>query len=868
MPDPTDATQRLWQLWQQGQRPDVRQFLADAGDLGTEQIAAVLWTDQRQRWEGGERVPAEVYLQMCPALAADPECALELIYGEYLLREALGEAPTLAVFVQRFPQYAERLRQQIELHSALGTVLTLDSNPSRPCPATAWPAVRGYDILGKLGGGGMGVVYKARDRRLGRLVALKMIGSGPHADPDSLARLRTEALAVARMRHANIVQIYEVGEHDGLPFLALELVGAGNLAQVVAGRPQPARVAAEFIETLGRAVHHAHQQGIVHRDLKPANILLVSGEWSKDSTPHPSPLTTHQPKITDFGIARQLDREAGCTPTEAVLGTPSYMAPEQAAGKSKQAGVAADVYALGAILYELLTGRPPFLGPSPLATLQQVVGQEPVPPRQLQAKTPCDLETICLKCLRKEPERRYASAQALVDDLRRFLDGKPIQARPAGLSERLGKWTRRHPAVAALLVALVSLSVAGFATVTVLWLHTADTLEDAETARATEAAARKKAEDALLAEADGRKKTGDTLYSSKLVLARYQWQRHQFDRARQTLLECDPARRDKQWRYLDRVLHAQVWQREAQAPLSLAFDAAGSRLAIVESGSVRVFDAASGQEVLVRPGPLGPWGQVAFDAATSRLAVFGNWAPRDKSNQFGVAVFDVPRGDKVGGFFAPEHFAVRLSPRGDLLAILTRNPPELSWQDARDGRILHSSSRPPSETFDVPFFCTNGKFFGLMNQFAQTVSLWDVQSKLLLRTISVAWRRDEKALLDGFTISPEGDRLAVSHALGKDELFRSHVTVSDVASGEVKFAVQAHTGRFVALAFCPVGQRLATAGPDRTLVLWDLRTGKDLLTFRFDNPYVRQLVFSPDGRRLAISTLTTVAVWDTSPFME
>jgi hypothetical protein len=745
---------------------------------------------------------------------------------------------------------------------------------SRPSSGPAWPAVNGYEILGKLGDGGMGVVYQARDRRLDRLVALKMMVSGPHAEAEALARFRLEAEAVARLRHANIVQIYDVGEHGGLPYLALEFVDGGNLAQLIGGRPQPAELAAEFVQTLGRAVHYAHQQGIVHRDLKPANVLLQRPDpsgLSKDSAP-PQPSGSCRRgadltlKITDFGIARRLENEAGNTPSQAVLGTPSYMAPEQAAGKSKQVGPAADVYALGVMLYELLTGRPPFLGTSPLATLQQVVGQEPVPPRQLQAKIPRDLDTICLKCLHKKPDRRYPSAQALVDDLERFLAGKPILARPVGRSERLGKWVRRRPAVAVLLVALLSSSVAALATVTALWLRTAGALEGAEQAQAAEAAAHQKAEAARSAEAAERKKTEDVLYADKLVLARYLWQSHQFDRARQTLVECDPARRDQQWRYLYRVLHGQVWQRQAKAPLALAFDPTGSRLAIVDSNSIKVVDAASGQEVLGRPGPFGPWGQVAFDAATNHLVVLGNWAPRDEPPQFGATVYEVPSGNKVGGFLAAPPSGSCLSPRGDLLAVLRGNPSELLWQDPRDGRVLHNSGQP-GDSFDEPAFSPNGSFLGLLNTFDQTVSVWDARSKAFLRTVSVkATPRWDKSLLEtAFALSPQGDRVAVNHVLGQVETFRSHVEVFDVAGGELKFAAQVRACRHVALAFCPDGQRLATAGLDRMLIVWNVRTGKELLTFRFDNQFVGKLVFSPDGRRLALSTLTTLSVWDTSP---
>jgi tetratricopeptide (TPR) repeat protein len=303
------------------------------------------------------------------------------------------------------------------------------------------PVLARYEVLGELGQGGMGIVYKARQTRLGRIVALKMLHAGAHAYPAQLARFRAEAVAVARLQHPNIVQIYETGDYDGRPFFSMELVDGTSLKEKLADTPQAAGPAAALIETLARAMHAAHQQGIIHRDLKPANILLQGGPGT--------PLDQCTPKITDFGLAKRLD-DASQTRSGDVMGTPNYMAPEQAEGRVKEVGPAADVYALCAILYEMLTGRPPFQGPTALDTLDLVRWAEPVPPRRLQPKVPRDLETICLKCLDKEPGRRYASALELAEDLRRFRADEPIRARPASARERFAKWVRRRPAVAAL----------------------------------------------------------------------------------------------------------------------------------------------------------------------------------------------------------------------------------------------------------------------------------------------------------------------------------------------------------------------------------------------------------------------------------
>jgi tRNA A-37 threonylcarbamoyl transferase component Bud32/mono/diheme cytochrome c family protein len=316
--------------------------------------------------------------------------------------------------------------------------------------------VPGYEILSVLDQGGMGVVYKARQVRLKRLVALKMIRSQLHVRPRQLDRFRVEVQAVAKLQHPNIVQIHEVGECDGHPFYSMELVEGGNLAQAIAGKPLPPRQAAELVATLAQAVHFVHQRGVVHRDLKPANVLLQA----HPGVPGPA-AGLGVPKITDFGLAKLLDSESGLsgprhsTQSGMVLGTPSYMAPEQAEGKSKETAPQVDVYALGAILYEMLTGRPPFVGVTPLDTLLRVVSTAPVAPSVEQPQVRGDLETICLKCLEKDPRQRYPTAAALADDLHRFLAGQPISARPISWPGRLAKWARRRPEVAALLAFLV-----------------------------------------------------------------------------------------------------------------------------------------------------------------------------------------------------------------------------------------------------------------------------------------------------------------------------------------------------------------------------------------------------------------------------
>jgi hypothetical protein len=311
---------------------------------------------------------------------------------------------------------------------AAGT-LPLDSSAHPSHAASAWPCIDGFEVLDELGRGGMGVVYKAWQVPLQRLVALKMIVTGNTASQAHLDRFRAETLAVARVQHPNIIQLFDVGVHDGKPYFFMEYAAGGSLARKLDAAPQPFAAAAQLVQTLARAVHVAHEHGIVHRDLKPANVLLTDDGVLK---------------ITDFGLAKRLDDESAQTQTGSILGTPSYMAPEQAEGRVRDVAPATDVYALGAILYELLTGRAPFRGASMLETLDQVRAVEPVPPRFLRPGTPRDLETICLTCLQKDTACRYPSAAALADDLERFISGEPIAMRPAGLLGRLSRTLGRN----------------------------------------------------------------------------------------------------------------------------------------------------------------------------------------------------------------------------------------------------------------------------------------------------------------------------------------------------------------------------------------------------------------------------------------
>ncbi len=408
-----------------------------------------------------------------------------------------------SVVVARFKGLAESLPDAASGVASSPDEATLVLGGRLPVPAfVGLPRVPGFEVAAEIGRGGMGVVYRARHRRLNRLVALKMILAGTAADPRVVQRFLFEGEVMARVQHPQVVQVYEVGTYDGpnrvpIPYLAMELLEGGTLSRRLreandgsAPRWPDSRGAAELLEGIARAVHAAHLQGVVHRDLKPGNILFPAGagasgeghgasgttravgsSGSLSRSSNPSPLA---PKVTDFGLAKFIQESAvELTQTGQIVGTPHYMAPEQAAG-ARQVGPAVDVYALGAILFECLAGRPPFTGTEPMSVMLKVINEIPPDVRSLRPEVPRDLAAVTMKCLAKEPGRRYASAEALADDLRRFLDNRPTKARPVTNFERLWFAARRNPTVAGLLATLAAMLVATFVAVAVLWVNAED----------------------------------------------------------------------------------------------------------------------------------------------------------------------------------------------------------------------------------------------------------------------------------------------------------------------------------------------------------------------------------------------------------
>jgi serine/threonine protein kinase len=455
-------------------------------------------------WQSGDRPSLRSFVDQAP-VDMRTYAFSELIALDVRYRERHGEHPCAADYVNEFSEFSAEIYKQFGHDSPDDSAEGMDTIIT----GTKIPGLRLVRLLGR---GGMGVVYLAEQKALKRQVAVKMLRGGYSASHEERIRFRHEAESAASLQHPNIVQIFEVGEHEGQPYCVLEYVAGETLRDLLRRGPQPPEVAAELIALLASALHHAHERGVIHRDLKPANILLeaieskptLSAETAAttelatlvDSQPTPrwaSPATivaesgrqtprtsssqrgkrapvALRPKVSDFGLARRLESDdTAQTQTGAILGTPTYMAPEQALGQNHAVSAAIDVHALGVVLYELLTGRPPHQAASVLETLELIRHLDPVAPRDLQPRVPRDLNTICLKCLQKEPARRYATAWDLAEDLHRFLSGQPIEARPVGRLERAWKWAKRRPAVAGLCAALAALTVVAMTTVTVLW---------------------------------------------------------------------------------------------------------------------------------------------------------------------------------------------------------------------------------------------------------------------------------------------------------------------------------------------------------------------------------------------------------------
>jgi WD40 repeat protein len=794
------------------------------------------------------------------ALRAEVETLLAALEkaGDFLKQPATALCDDKATPVPGPHHFAETLNWQQSPSTPPDNALTAAPGQDSLGPGARQPAqsFADYELLEEIARGGMGIVFRARQISLNRPVALKVVLSGQLASEAEVQRFKAEAEAAANLEHPNIVGIYEVGEHEGQHFYSMKLIEGGSLGAKIAELPGDWKTATRLVAEIAHAVHYAHQRGILHRDLKPANILLD---------------TEGRPHITDFGLAKRVGSDQGLTRSGAIVGTPSYMAPEQAAGK-KGLTTAADVYSLGAILYELLTGQPPFRAESHLDTVLQVLERPPVPPHRLRQDVPRDLETVCLKCLEKDPGRRYGSAQELAEDLERWLSGAPIRARRSSVWERGLKWVRRRPAAAALVaVSFVAfMAMVGLAVGLVYNDRLGKALGQADWQRGEAQRQQRRAETQELV-------ARRYWYAADVSMAQGNWDRAQVARVQELLERQRPGPHQEdlrgfEWYYLWRLIPPEksTLRGHTGGVRCVAFSSDGTTLAsgsgVVDNpglpGEVKLWDAATGKEKTTLVTETGEVLSLAFTPDGKTLATTSSEGIRLwDTNTRQVRLTLRRKGD--------EPCALAISRDGKTLAAGYRHQEVTLW-DVRTGEELRTLKGHKAGVLCLAF-SPDGKVLavgaGLQrdpdDQFTE-LKLWDVTTGRERVSLS----GHELPVL-AVAFSPDGTTLASADG---DPLERSRggvIRLWTVANGQRGSVLRGHEGAVRSLMFAPDGKTLASGGDDRTVRLWELDARRERFILRGHLAGVRGVAFAPGGRALASAGDDgTIRMWDTATTLE
>jgi eukaryotic-like serine/threonine-protein kinase len=690
-----------------------------------------------------------------------------------------------------------------------------------PAPLSCGQKFGDYELLEEIARGGMGVVYRARQLSLDRLVAVKTVLAGL-SSAEYTKRFRTEASAAASLQHPHIVAIHEVGAWQGQQYLVMDYVEGQSLARLITRQPLTARRAAGYLKAIAEAVQYAHEHGILHRDLKPSNILIDA---------------TDQPRVTDFGLAKRFQEESQLTLSAQVLGSPSYMPPEQAEPKRGKVSRRSDIYGLGATLYHLLTGRAPFQGESPTEVLHQVLNADPVAPRQLNPSIPRDLETICLKCMEKEQARRYVTAQMVADELGRFLAGEPVLARSLGPVGKGWRWCRRKPVVAGLSAGLLVALVLGLAGVTWQWQR-------------AERIAQKEARQRLRAEQNA--------YAADMHLAQQALDAGRLGQATDLLNRHrpraeEPDLRGWEWRYLWRHCQSDALFTFCELPWAVsavAVSPEGELLALADrSGSVTLWDIAARKQVATLPEAGQPKGPLAFSpharllASTGRDGVVKLWDARTLTE---VAQL------RHGGVLS----SLAFSADGRRLATYTEGGRVSLW-DVPTANLITNLPAPLGDDLAGRIVVSADGRLLAYGGYASNLRLVDTTTGE--EKLNVAAHQDLG--ITALAISPDDSFLAVGTGY-------AHTTIGlwDVKTGSQVACLTNHTGWVWDLAFSPDGKTLASASADQTIRLWDVRLKQPAAVLRGCRSEVKRLAFLPDGNTLVSGAKDgSVCFWETHP---